>query len=91
MQEIELKFLVPQARLKGLMRQAKVKSSQTTMMSAHYFDTPKQELAKSGIGLRIRLEGDEWVQTIKAGDGIATRLEHNMTLDNELVQTMQDG
>ena len=61
MQEIELKFLVPQARLKGLMRQAKVKSSQTTMMSAHYFDTPKQELAKSGIGLRIRLEGDEWV------------------------------
>lgn len=89
MQEIELKFLVPQARLKGLMRQAKVKSSQTTMMSAHYFDTPKQELAKSGIGLRIRLEGDEWVQTIKAGgDGIAARLEHNMTLDGELVQTM---
>ncbi|MGI9339412.1 MAG: CYTH domain-containing protein, partial [Psychrobacter sp.] len=89
MQEIELKFLVPQARLKGLMRQAKVKSSQTTMMSAHYFDTPKQELAKSGIGLRIRLEGDEWVQTIKAGgDGIAARLEHNMTLDSELVQTM---
>ncbi|MGM8886597.1 CYTH and CHAD domain-containing protein [Psychrobacter sp. 1U2] len=89
MQEIELKFLVPQARLKGLMRQAKVKSSQTTMMSAHYFDTPKQELAKSGIGLRIRLEGDEWVQTIKAGgDGIAARLEHNTTLDSELVQTM---
>jgi len=89
MQEIELKFLVPKARLKGLMRQAKVKSSQTTMMSAHYFDTPKQELAKSGIGLRIRREGDEWVQTIKAGgDGIAARLEHNITLDSELVQTM---
>lgn len=89
MQEIELRFLVPQSRLKGLMRQAKVKSSEVTMMSAHYFDTPKQELAKHGIGLRIRLEGDEWVQTIKArGDGIAARLEHNMTLDNELVQAM---
>ncbi len=89
MQEIELKFLVPQARLKGLMRQVKVKSSQTTMMSAHYFDTPKQALAQRGIGLRIRREGDNWVQTIKAGgDGIATRLEHNATLDNELVQAM---
>ncbi len=89
MQEIELRFLVPQSRLKGLMRQAKVKSSEVTMMSAHYFDTPKQELAKHGLGLRIRLEGDEWVQTIKArGDGIAARLEHNMTLDNELVQAM---
>lgn len=92
MQEIELKFLVPQARLKGLMRQVKVKSSQTTMLSAHYFDTLKQELAKHGIGLRIRREGDAWVQTIKAGgDGIAARLEHNQTLDNELVQAMLES
>lgn len=89
MQEIELRFLVPQARLKGLMRQVKVKSSEVTLMSAHYFDTPKQELAKHGIGLRIRREGDEWVQTIKArGDGIAARLEHNMILDNEQVAAM---
>ncbi len=89
MQEIELRFLVPQARLKGLMRQVKVKSSEITPMSAHYFDTPKQQLAKHGIGLRIRREGEEWVQTIKAGgDGIAARLEHNLTLDNELVQAM---
>lgn len=89
MQEIELRFLVPQARLKGLMRQVKVKSSEVTLMSAHYFDTPKQELAKHGIGLRIRREGQEWVQTIKArGDGIAARLEHNMILDNEQVAAM---
>ena len=91
MQEIELKFLVPEARLTGLMRQAKVKSSQTTQLAAYYFDTPKQALAKAGIGLRIRLEGDVWVQTIKAGgDGIAARLEHNTVLDAELVQTMLD-
>lgn len=89
MQEIELKFLVPQARLKGLMRQAKVKSSEDIQLAAHYYDTPKQALAKAGIGLRIRQEGDDWVQTIKGGgDGIAARLEHNALLDNELVQTM---
>ncbi|WP_201596995.1 CYTH and CHAD domain-containing protein [Psychrobacter vallis] len=91
MQEIELKFLVPESRLKGLMRQAKVKSSQVTPLAAHYYDTPDQQLAQAGIGLRIRQEGDTWVQTLKAGgDGIAARLEHNAILDNEQVQAMLD-
>ncbi len=91
MQEIELKFLVPESRLKGLMRQAKVKSSQVTQLAAHYYDTPDQQLAQAGIGLRIRQEGDTWVQTLKAGgDGIAARLEHNAILDNEQVQAMLD-
>ncbi|WP_201591893.1 CYTH and CHAD domain-containing protein [Psychrobacter fozii] len=92
MQEIELKFLVPESRLKGLMRQAQVKSSQLTQLAAHYYDTPDQQLAKAGIGLRIRKEGESWVQTIKAGgDGIAARLEHNVVLDNEQVQAMLDA
>lgn len=92
MQEIELKFLVPESRLKGLIRQAQVKSSQVTQLAAHYYDTPDQQLAKADIGLRIRKEGDTWVQTIKAGgDGIAARLEHNTVLDNEQVQTMLDN
>ncbi|HCR87204.1 MULTISPECIES: CYTH and CHAD domain-containing protein [Psychrobacter] len=91
MQEIELKFLVPESRLKGLMRQANIKSSQLTQLAAHYYDTPDQQLAKAGIGLRIRQEGDAWVQTIKAGgDGIAARLEHNAVLDNKQVQAMLD-
>lgn len=92
MQEIELKFLVPESRLKGLMRQARVKSSEVTQLAAHYYDTPDQQLAEAGIGLRIREEGDAWVQTIKAGgDGIAARLEHNAVLDNEQVQAMLDN
>ncbi len=89
MQEIELKFLIPESRLKGLLRQAKVKSSKSIKMAAHYYDTPTQALAKAGIGLRIRREGADWVQTIKSGgDGLAARLEHNKTLDNEQVQAM---
>ncbi len=92
MQEIELKFLIPESRLKGMMRQVKVKSSQTTPMAAHYYDTPEQTLSKQGIGLRIRQEGENWVQTIKAGgDGIAARLEHNIPLDNEQVQAMLEA
>lgn len=89
MQEIELKFLVPASRLKGMMRQVKVKAAQSTLMSAHYYDTPKQQLANAGIGLRIRQEGDAWVQTMKAGgDGLAARLEHNETLDEAQVNEM---
>ena len=92
MQEIELKFLVPESRLKGLLRQAQVKSSEVTQLAAHYYDTPDQQLAQAGIGLRIRQEGDAWVQTIKAGgDGIAARLEHNAVLDNKQVQAMLES
>lgn len=92
MQEIELKFLVPESRLKGLMRQVQVKSSKLTQLAAHYYDTLDQQLARAGIGLRIRKEGDAWVQTLKAGgDGIAARLEHNAILDNEQVQAMLDN
>ncbi|MGO1756868.1 MAG: CYTH and CHAD domain-containing protein [Psychrobacter sp.] len=92
MREIELKFLIQNSRLKGLMRQARVKSSKVTQLAAHYYDTPKQKLAHAGIGLRIRKEGDTWVQTIKAGgDGIAARLEHNAKLDSEQVEEMLDN
>lgn len=92
MQEIELKFLVPESRLQGMMRQVQVKSSNLTQLAAHYYDTLDQQLAKAGIGLRIRKEGDTWVQTLKAGgDGIAARLEHNTILDNEQVQAMLDN
>lgn len=89
MQEIELKFLIPEVRLKGLMRQVNIKSSQVTQMKAHYYDTAEHVLATHGIGLRIRQEGDHWVQTIKAGgDGIAARLEHNTRLSHAQVQAM---
>ena len=91
MQEIELKFLIPPAQLTKIVQKLNVKSAKKTQMAAHYFDTQNNALAKRGIGLRIRREGDNWVQTLKAGgDGIAARLEHNQLLDNEHVQRMLD-
>ena len=91
MQEIELKFLIPPAQLTKIVQRVNVKSAKKTQMAAHYFDTQNNALAKRGIGLRIRREGDNWVQTLKAGgDGIAARLEHNQLLDNKHVQHMLD-
>lgn len=91
MQEIELKFLVPEYKVDSLMRQAKIKSSNTTQLAAHYYDTVDNILAKSGMALRIRKEGDTWVQTLKSnGDGMASRGEQNNILDeaqvNEAIQ-----
>lgn len=86
MQEIELKFLVPEYKVDSLMRQAKIKSSNTTQLAAHYYDTTDNILAQSGMALRIRKEGDTWVQTLKSnGDGMASRGEQNNILDEEQV------
>lgn len=86
MQEIELKFLVPEYKLDALMRQTNIKSAQTSQLAAHYYDTPEQQLAAAGMALRIRKEDADWVQTFKAtGDGIAARIEHNHILDAETV------
>lgn len=87
MHEIELKFLVPDYKVDALMRQANIKSSETSQLAAHYFDTAEQQLAETGIALRIRKEDDDWVQTIKAGgDGMAARLEHNYILDTDATE-----
>lgn len=86
MQEVELKFLVPEYKVDALMRQTKIKSSLTTQLAAHYFDTSESHLASSGMALRIRQEGDVWVQTLKSnGDGMASRGEQNNVLDNDAV------
>ena len=86
MQEIELKFLVPEYKVDSLMRQAKIKSSNTTQLAAHYYDTADNILAQSGMALRIRKEGETWVQTLKSnGDGMASRGEQNNILDETQV------
>ncbi|WP_019672006.1 CYTH and CHAD domain-containing protein [Psychrobacter lutiphocae] len=90
MQEIELKFLVPEYKVASLMRQAKIKSSTTFQLAAHYFDTPDNTLASSGMALRIRKEGDAWVQTLKSnGDGMASRGEQNNVLSEDAAALAQ--
>lgn len=88
MQEIELKFLIPSNKLNYIKRQTHIKASQTKQLIAYYFDTPNKRLAKNGTAIRIRKEGNSWVQTIKtAGDGLANRLEHNHLLETQIVET----
>jgi len=42
----------------------------TRTLRSIYFDTPDHRLRAQGISLRLRSIGDQWVQTIKAGQGL---------------------
>jgi CYTH domain len=84
MNEIELKFQIPAAQVEGVRQQIQQlaapsgSGAQTLPLHAAYFDTPDHALARQKCALRVRREGDAWVQTFKgAGADAMTRLEEN--------------
>jgi triphosphatase len=86
MQEIELKFQIPAERVAGvrlaidaLARQNTPGQTPTALpLHAAYYDTPDNALARQKMALRVRREGDDWVQTFKAaGQDAMTRVEDN--------------
>lgn len=84
MNEIELRFQIPESQWPAVRRwvagTAKSPAAQERLQAA-YFDTADRDLARAGFALRLRREGEVWVQTLKgaAPDGM-TRLEHNVPL-----------
>jgi triphosphatase len=81
MHEIELKFQIPETRFTHLRQRFLQGRTEHVRMQAHYFDTADGLLARHEIALRLRLEGTQWVQTLKAsGEHGVSRLEHNAEL-----------
>ena len=80
-QEVELKFRIPAHRLPAVQRAVATRSARHMALAASYVDTPQQHLAGARMALRLRREGDVWVQTLKAqGASAMHRLEHNVIL-----------
>ena len=78
MTEFELKLDIPPAALPAVRAALQPHAPQPLRLRAQYLDTPTQALARAGVALRLRLEGDAWVQTAKGpGTGAVERLEHN--------------
>ena len=96
MTEIEIKLQVPAAAKVHLAQEIKARSPENLRrqrLQAVYFDTPTRLLASEDMALRLRREGRNWVQTLKAGkgqDGI-TREEDNIRLpDRSAVEPALD-
>lgn len=78
MLERELKFHVPARQRAGVKSCMRKLGADTIGLHAHYFDTEDQALAKVRVALRVRREGDTWVQTIKTpGPDELSRVEWN--------------
>jgi triphosphatase len=78
MLERELKLHVPAAARDALEAELLRLGAATTRLRARYFDTDDRQLAEADVALRLRLEGEQWVQTVKApGPDELSREEFN--------------
>lgn len=81
MHEIELKFQIPAERLAAVRTELGCLGADLSaplILQAAYFDTADRKLAQARSALRVRREGDEWVQTLKAaGSHTMVRVEDN--------------
>lgn len=77
--ELELKLAVrpadlPQLQIHPRLVQVLAGPPRMQAMRAHYYDTPAGLLASQKMSLRVRHEGDGWVQTFKTASGEALAL-----------------
>jgi inorganic triphosphatase YgiF len=80
--EIELKFRIPPARLASVRQAVATSRALIEPLAAVYVDTPGRHLAQAKVALRLRREGAQWVQTLKAqGANPMLRLEHNVPIE----------
>lgn len=79
--EVELKFQLPESKKKSVRNALNKKKAQQIRLQAKYYDTPDRLLAQHGIAIRLRQEGDTWVQTFKAsGKSQLHRMEEEVNL-----------
>lgn len=77
--EIELKLRIAPEQLARLKRHPLLKAHQvarpvTRRLYNIYYDTPRLELHKSGMALRLRHVGRQWLQTLKGGGSVKAGL-----------------
>ncbi len=87
MTEVELKLAIPMDARDALARpQVLGEPAKVEPLLATYFDTTSRVLAKNGVSLRIRREGEALIQTIKSdgssSSGLFSRSEQERVADS---------
>jgi inorganic triphosphatase YgiF len=87
--EIELKFQMPAAALPVIRAEVLDAGGQVRILRAVYLDTHQRHLATARTALRLRQEGEHWVQTFKAqGANAMHRLEHNVPCEANVLGSL---
>lgn len=81
MHEVELKLQIPPHKFDAISKAFLTKTTQEIDLHARYFDTEDSLLAQNLMAIRIRKEGDHWIQTFKSsGESHLQRFEHEFDL-----------
>lgn len=76
--ERELNLHVPKGARAAIGKTLRAQKARKQLLHACYYDTPARALAQARIALRLRLEGTQWVQTLKSpGADALSRIELN--------------
>jgi triphosphatase len=62
----------------------------TRTLRSIYFDTPNQRLRTEGVSLRVRSNGEGWVQTIKSEARVANGLTHPFEMEFDITRPEPD-
>lgn len=63
---------------------------ETKHLVSVYYDTPKRNLLKQGLGLRLRKSGDDWLQTVKTSGSVKDGLHQRDEWEHELKDKQWD-
>lgn len=72
--EIELKLALPESAQRAFLRHPLLKAAtarQSAQLVSIYYDTPDLALRKSGMAVRLRRQGNSWLQTVKCAGSSA--------------------
>lgn len=81
-QEVELKFVCRPDDVPAVLGAAPAGEDNERELLSVYFDTPRHDLRKLGVSLRVREAGGERIQTFKRGDGLV-REEYETAVEGE--------
>src|SRR5262249_61688441 len=92
--EVELKLAASTADLpelkRALVEMAPTSTGAQSRLISTYYDTPNLALKRHGLTLRVREQGDRFIQTVKAGDPGGGDLLTRGQWEGELAESRPD-